>query len=108
MRRVSRSTIVGVLVALSALTAQSAAAADEPAAAPQPATSLRASAVAAAGASVHSLALPQEPDQLSQAPDEPRAFFKSPRGLVVLTGIVGTAAYVLYSKSHDRVRSPIN
>jgi hypothetical protein len=88
---------------------QGVASADEPGGPAPVAGSLRTSAIAAARlAGAANQDQDQDPAAANRPPDEPRAFFKSTRGLAVLAGLIGTAAYVLYSKSHDRVRSPIN
>ncbi len=99
---VSRALVVLVL----ACSAPSAIAADELVGAR---LSLRASAVAHAERLGQAPQDPAgEPAQPSapEVPDEPRAFFKSTRGIIVLAAVAATAAYVFYSKSHDRVHSP--
>ena len=106
MSRLRPSVSRALVVLLFACSAPSAIAADELVGAR---VSLRASAVAHAERLARTPQdPPQDPAQPSapEVPDEPRAFFKSTRGIIVIAAVAATAAYVFYSKSHDRVHSP--
>ena len=55
-----------------------------------------------------SVSLLTRADRTTQAPEsEASSFFKTPKGVAVLVLIGAGFAYTLYSKSHDRVMSPV-
>ena len=55
-----------------------------------------------------SVSLLARADRAAQPPDsEASSFFKTPKGVAVLVLIGAGFGYTLYSKSHDRVMSPV-
>ena len=77
--------------------------ADQGPAAPAQKTSLAAAARARVEASAP-LRLAQDPTV--PASSESRPFFKTPQGIAAIVLFVAGVGYTVYSKSHDRVKSP--
>ena len=112
MSRLRRSVLICLMATALMAVAQVAIAGDEPFHASAPSFGLRgeASRGLRAAAVAHAMRAASSAQEAAQPeatePDEPRQFFKSPRGIVVLAAVVATAGYVFYSKSRDRVHSP--
>jgi hypothetical protein len=110
MRKSLRSAVVGAL-ALAAVVGPSRALAAEPA--PEPvavtATATATPTLAHAAGVKAAAALPAAalaPAQ-AQASGTEKGFFKSGKGVAVLTLLVAAAGYTVYSADNDRVKSPI-
>jgi hypothetical protein len=80
--------------------------ANEPAAPPRPLSLHLAVETAIARADVQP-ALQTGP-QASAGSENDKPFFKTRRGVVASVLMVAGLSWVIYSKSHDRVRSPVN
>lgn len=108
MRKSLRSAVVGAL-ALAAVVGPSRALAAEPAPVPDPVAATATPTLAHAAGLKAAAALPAAalaPAQ-SQASGSEKSFFKSGKGLAVLTLLVAAAGYTVYSADNDRVKSPI-
>ncbi|MCM2254673.1 MAG: hypothetical protein NDJ94_03280 [Vicinamibacteria bacterium] len=108
MRKSLRSAVVGAL-ALAAVVGPSRALAAEPAPEPVAVTATATPTLAHAAGVKAAAALPAAalaPAQ-AQASGTEKGFFKSGKGVAVLTLLVAAAGYTVYSADNDRVKSPI-
>lgn len=106
MRKSLRSAVVGAL-ALAAVVGPSRALAAEPA--PEAIAATAAPTLAHAAGLKAAAALPAAALAPAQVPGSgsEKSFFKSGKGVAVLTLLVAAAGYTVYSADNDRVKSPI-